>query len=588
MHITSVTMKILVLLCICATAINSLELSFKNFPTDVIKSSSPDYYANLILQKLHQNDTRAKSNVSNKCKGQLLLFVSSLLKLEDWAVNMFDASTKLPSGLLRGYASGLGSFDQCLNVRKETNSTGIIKGKYCLGAIPIVDLTPRPYQSENRMINLEDYKINLHWAMCLPDGCSADEFEKLSILPLKISTNSCQTADTQTTEYDSEDYCAMVFFGIVFVLMVLSTGYEAFNLLVKKENSWDIFYSFSVITNTIKIITPKNNNEEITCLHGMKVISLLFLTYGFTYATYMLTPLDNLLDIYAWLTDQLTSIYFEGILVVDTFFVISGMLVSYNYLNFREKRLKFNILSYYIARILRLSPALFAIVLLNGTLMRHMGSGPIWPLMKNTLLVNNCRENWWTTLLYIQNYVYPNYFTPIIVLLCWILAMGLIVLSFSSPGIVGASYDWVKNSLHLALIRIPWSIAIAWFIFACINKLSGPVNYILSAPVCQAISRISYCTFLTNTTVIAVVTLQTRRGVEFTNTDVLYQFWPLLVYTLTIGFVWTLAFEAPIIRIQKCLFSSSFKFSYPAEILQKKITNRFKDQSSPKTICTSL
>lgn len=36
-----------------------------------------------------------------------------------------------------------------------------------------------------------------------------------------------------------------------------------------------------------------------------------------------------------------------------------------------------------------------------------MGSGPIWPRVES-VLVNNCKENWWAVLLHIQNFISPS------------------------------------------------------------------------------------------------------------------------------------------------------------------------------------
>lgn len=56
--------------------------------------------------------------------------------------------------------------------------------------------------------------------------------------------------------------------------------------------------------------------------------------------------------------------------------------------------------------IFRLTPALAVIVLFNATLYRHMGNGPLWGMVESD--VDNCRDYWWSALLYIQNYVNPE------------------------------------------------------------------------------------------------------------------------------------------------------------------------------------
>ncbi|KAF2900218.1 hypothetical protein ILUMI_05970 [Ignelater luminosus] len=127
--------------------------------------------------------------------------------------------------------------------------------------------------------------------------------------------------------------------------------------------------------------------------------------YGFTYLLLVLSPLINWLDVFDWITDKNKASVLEAIICGDTFFVISGLLISYNYLVSKEKGIKFNIFLYYLMRIIRLTPALVMAVLVHATLLRHMGSGPVWPNIRDSWLVDNCRENWWPALLYVQNYV---------------------------------------------------------------------------------------------------------------------------------------------------------------------------------------
>lgn len=61
----------------------------------------------------------------------------------------------------------------------------------------------------------------------------------------------------------------------------------------------------------------------------------------------------------------------------------------------------------YLHRYLRLTPVVAAFILFTVSLMRHMGSGPLW----NTYIDvadKLCVNNWWSTLLYVQNYVHPD------------------------------------------------------------------------------------------------------------------------------------------------------------------------------------
>jgi hypothetical protein len=52
---------------------------------------------------------------------------------------VFDASTKIPNGVLAGNFFDLGNFDECYGI-----THGQIYGKYCLGTLP-VESVPQKY-----------------------------------------------------------------------------------------------------------------------------------------------------------------------------------------------------------------------------------------------------------------------------------------------------------------------------------------------------------------------------------------------------------------------------------------------------------
>lgn len=49
---------------------------------------------------------------------------------------VFDASTKIPTGVWAGNFFDLGNFDECYGLENETPN-GTVYGKYCLGTVPV-------------------------------------------------------------------------------------------------------------------------------------------------------------------------------------------------------------------------------------------------------------------------------------------------------------------------------------------------------------------------------------------------------------------------------------------------------------------
>lgn len=93
-------------------------------------------------------------------------------------------------------------------------------------------------------------------------------------------------------------------------------------------------------------------------------------------------------------------------LSVDSFFAAGGLVTAYTYLKNHAKGVPFNIPLYYIHRYLRLTPALAVVILIQVNLINHLGNGPLWNFYN--IATVNCQKYWWSTLLYIQNYVNPN------------------------------------------------------------------------------------------------------------------------------------------------------------------------------------
>lgn len=100
----------------------------------------------------------------------------------------------------------------------------------------------------------------------------------------------------------------------------------------------------------------------------------------------------------------------NGNIATDIFFLLSGILLMYSELGRKELQLesyKLNVKMLYFHRYLRLTPAYAIVVGFYATILYKIGSGPHW----NRNIAPNqdhCIKNWWTNLLYINNYVGIN------------------------------------------------------------------------------------------------------------------------------------------------------------------------------------
>jgi peptidoglycan/LPS O-acetylase OafA/YrhL len=84
---------------------------------------------------------------------------------------------------------------------------------------------------------------------------------------------------------------------------------------------------------------------------------------------------------------------------VDTFFLMSGLLVSFLLLRELDRNKgKFNVGLFYLHRYLRLTPVYAVILGFVATLMVYLGTGPNWYSV--TFYADACRTAWWRQFLY--------------------------------------------------------------------------------------------------------------------------------------------------------------------------------------------
>lgn len=114
----------------------------------------------------------------------------------------------------------------------------------------------------------------------------------------------------------------------------------------------------------------------------------------------------------------------------------------------------------------------------------------------------------------------------------------------------------VSTSLYEALHRTAWCVSLAWIIFACHHGYGGPVNHFLSLGFWQPISRLTYCIYLIHVEV-QVLRLTTLRNPVYLNEfNGVHLVWGDFGISVTLAVIWTLAFESPILVLEKIIMRS--------------------------------
>ncbi|KRT84485.1 hypothetical protein AMK59_59, partial [Oryctes borbonicus] len=94
--------------------------------------ASASILINYLISKAAPINLNGLQGVSDECQKSHKVFIEDLNNFKYWALQMYDATAKLPSGLLHGNILQFGDFDLCM---KSSNPVHKIYGQYCLANI---------------------------------------------------------------------------------------------------------------------------------------------------------------------------------------------------------------------------------------------------------------------------------------------------------------------------------------------------------------------------------------------------------------------------------------------------------------------
>ncbi|XP_072028216.1 nose resistant to fluoxetine protein 6-like [Amphiura filiformis] len=167
-----------------------------------------------------------------------------------------------------------------------------------------------------------------------------------------------------------------------------------------------LLMSFSIFHNTEKIFSTGSPSSMLGSLNGIRVLSMWWVILGHS----MYFPYGLRYDNPVYIVDQFdkTALFpvLNGTFSVDTFFVLSGFLVTYLTLKeLRKTSGRINWFQFYFHRFWRITPLYMVCLAIWATLTPYLGNGT----GKDAFLKytsDACQKYWWTNLLYISN-LYP-------------------------------------------------------------------------------------------------------------------------------------------------------------------------------------
>ncbi|XP_035660415.1 nose resistant to fluoxetine protein 6-like [Branchiostoma floridae] len=369
------------------------------------------------------------ANMSRQCEEDMLKFRKDLFHRENYALHMLDACGKPPSGILTGNLNWPGSYSQCVKVTKEENNI-TFDGKYFMANLVLTE--------SNNQTN-----IPMKLGLCVPSSCTENDvilqiennlfvWSMVNWRVLKVTAYLPEVAPINPWTVAAILICAAIcilqLVGTTYDVMVvrhrkaatektpeaIANGAKSHEVSPGQEGiSCRLLLAFSVYNNIEKLLSTKQSPDSITCLHGIRFLSLTWIVLGHTYY-FSLESVDNPLAVFEISKTFTFQVVLETMLAVDTFFLVSGLLMTYLLLIRLEEgigdghSIKFGML--YLVRYIRLTPALLFVMMVTTWMLPELFMGPLWHSGQPwDTFESGCWENWWTNILYINNIVHIDH-----------------------------------------------------------------------------------------------------------------------------------------------------------------------------------
>ncbi|XP_019884639.2 nose resistant to fluoxetine protein 6-like [Camponotus floridanus] len=372
---------------------------------------------------------------NGKCKEDAQRFLRELQNGTLWAVQMFDSSSKYPDGVLYGHTRHLGNFDECYNLQIDAGEVeNKMAGRYCLVDLeykrkdapisyePTMDYNPNEsfweaIEERGNIHRVRRYLLQL--AICVPSSCSAKDIETALKRPLEkigankninintaVQINYCQTIEEAPKfTLPAIIYC-IVLLSLLIIIFV-STLYETELSSGNTSTVRNALLCFSLRRNFKSVLQINYSNPGLDTIHFIRFFLALIVLNGHRVIQYYANPTVNVIDFERLFAFPPIAFYLNGKVVIDVFFALGALLVTYHMLGDLDRRKQLNFFSDVITRYFRLTPSYAVIIFFHAWILPLLGSGPLW---KHEIVQESteCSTNWWANLLYINNYVKPT------------------------------------------------------------------------------------------------------------------------------------------------------------------------------------
>ncbi|XP_068155410.1 nose resistant to fluoxetine protein 6-like [Drosophila tropicalis] len=144
-----------------------------------------------------------------------------------------------------------------------------------------------------------------------------------------------------------------------------------------------------------------------------------------------------------------------------------------------------------------------------------------------------------------------------IVWLGWLLCLAMIFTS------IFALYPYAKltkptlsilgEAFYYTLTRIGWPLSLCWVVFACMQGYGGLANSLLSSPLWQPLSRLSYSIYIWHVFIQEFNNRRIQTVTIFSDYEMMLKFWSSFGFAVIMSYVMYIAVEAPLGGLESLL-----------------------------------
>lgn len=115
----------------------------------------------------------------------------------------------------------------------------------------------------------------------------------------------------------------------MFILLVLLSTFYELSCNIRKSPKHPLLCSFSAYSNSKIIMKMKPlSSKEMVFLHGIRALAIMWVVSCHTYMTFWMLPAVNAFEFAVWIRKYSAMLILSGYMGVDTFFLLSAMLLT--------------------------------------------------------------------------------------------------------------------------------------------------------------------------------------------------------------------------------------------------------------------